>query len=60
MIGKTVLRKVVGSNPLAAIPRERLLEAAQRGMWAEPDAETLAQLQSIYLQIDGELEGRGG
>ena len=37
---------------------ERLLEAAQRGMWAEPEADTLAQLRAIYLQIDSELEGR--
>lgn len=47
------------SNPWALQSiTERLLEAAQRGMWAEPDANTLEQLQSLYLQIDGELEGR--
>jgi cobaltochelatase CobN len=47
------------SNPWALQSiTERLLEATQRGMWAEPDPETLAQLQSIYLEIDGELEGR--
>ena len=38
---------------------ERLLEAAQRGMWAAPDEATLEQLKQVYLQIDGELEGRG-
>ncbi|MBV7336042.1 cobaltochelatase subunit CobN [Chloroflexi bacterium TSY] len=38
---------------------ERLLEAAQRGMWAEPNAETLAQLKAIYLEMDGALEERG-
>jgi cobaltochelatase CobN len=48
------------SNPWALQSiTERLLEAAQRGMWAEPDQETLAALQALYLQIDGELEGRG-
>jgi cobaltochelatase CobN len=48
------------SNPWALQSiTERLLEAAQRGMWAEPDQETLEQLKAIFLQIDGELEGRG-
>ena len=37
---------------------ERLLEAAQRGMWAQPDAETLAQLQQIYRDVDETLEGQ--
>ena len=49
------------SNPWALQSiTERLLEAAQRGMWATPDQETLEQLKQVYLQIDGELEGRGG
>jgi cobaltochelatase CobN len=47
------------SNPWALQSiTARLLEAAQRGMWAEPEAATLEQLKSLYLQIDGELEGR--
>jgi cobaltochelatase CobN len=48
------------SNPwaLQAIA-ERLLEAAQRGLWAEPDAETLAALRAAYLDVDADLEGRG-
>jgi cobaltochelatase CobN len=47
------------SNPWALQSiTERLLEAAQRGMWAKPDQETLEALQALYLQIDGELEGR--
>jgi cobaltochelatase CobN len=46
------------SNPWALQNiTERLLEAAQRGMWAEPDADTLAQLRAVYLQIDADLEG---
>ncbi len=48
------------SNPwaLQAIS-ERLLEAAQRGMWAEPDPETLDQLKQTLLKTDAMLEGRG-
>lgn len=35
---------------------ERMLEAIQRGMWKNPDEETLQQLKSIYLDADGILE----
>lgn len=35
---------------------ERLHEAAERGLWAEPDPETLAQLQKVYLEVEGDLE----
>ncbi len=35
---------------------ERLLEAADRGLWAEPDPELLAELQQVYLEIEGDLE----
>jgi cobaltochelatase CobN len=38
---------------------ERLLEAASRGMWAEPRQQTLDQLQAIYLQSETLLEARG-
>ena len=38
---------------------ERLLEAADRGMWAEPDPETLKALQQVYLDVEGDLEDRG-
>jgi cobaltochelatase CobN len=34
----------------------RLLEAAERGMWGEPDAETLSKLKSVYLANEGLLE----
>ncbi|TSD62473.1 cobaltochelatase subunit CobN [Aeromicrobium piscarium] len=37
---------------------ERLHEAADRGLWAEPDPDTLAALQSVYLEVEGELEDR--
>jgi cobaltochelatase CobN len=37
---------------------ERLCEAAERGLWADPDAETMSALQSLYLQVEGDLEDR--
>lgn len=47
------------SNPWALQSiGERLLEAAQRGLWANPDPQTLARLQAVYLQVEAELEGR--
>ncbi|MGW5054372.1 cobaltochelatase subunit CobN [Actinokineospora sp. NPDC004072] len=35
---------------------ERLLEAADRGLWAEPDAATLAALRTLYLEVEGDIE----
>ena len=35
---------------------ERLHEAADRGLWAEPDAELLAAMQQVYLEVEGDLE----
>jgi cobaltochelatase CobN len=35
---------------------ERLLEAAERGLWAEPSAETLERLREVYLETEGDLE----
>jgi cobaltochelatase CobN len=37
---------------------ERLHEAADRGLWAEPSPETLAALQQVYLEVEGDLEDR--
>ncbi|MCM2414887.1 cobaltochelatase subunit CobN [Streptomyces sp. RKAG290] len=46
------------SNPWALRGiSERLLEAAERGLWAEPDAQTLERLRATYLELEGELEG---
>jgi len=47
------------SNPWAlhAIA-ERLLEAAERGMWKAPRPETLDGLRGVYLSTDEALEGR--
>lgn len=38
---------------------ERLLEAASRGMWAEPKQQTLDALQDLYLHSETLLEARG-
>jgi cobaltochelatase CobN len=35
---------------------ERLHEAAERGLWEEPDPELVAAMQEIYLDIEGDLE----
>ncbi len=47
------------SNPwaLQAIG-ERLVEAAERGLWAEPDAETLNSLKRTILETETALEAR--
>jgi cobaltochelatase CobN len=37
---------------------EKLNEAVERGLWAEPDPELLDQLQQIYLDVEGDLEDR--
>ncbi|GGN06372.1 cobaltochelatase CobN [Terrabacter tumescens] len=35
---------------------ERLHEAVDRGLWAEPDPQLLADLQQVYLDVEGDLE----
>jgi cobalamin biosynthesis Mg chelatase CobN len=37
---------------------ERLMEAGQRGLWAQPDQAQLAQMGQLYLRLEGELEER--
>ena len=37
---------------------EKLNEAADRGLWAEPDPELMAQMQRVYLDVEGDLEDR--
>ncbi|MEU4804755.1 cobaltochelatase subunit CobN [Actinosynnema sp. NPDC023587] len=45
------------SNPWALHGiSERLLEAADRGMWEHPEAATLDALRAVYLQTEGDLE----
>jgi cobaltochelatase CobN len=47
------------SNPWALRGiSERLLEAADRGLWAEPDPGTLDALRQTYLDLEGDLEDR--
>ncbi|MGK5740945.1 cobaltochelatase subunit CobN [Micromonospora sp. URMC 103] len=47
------------SNPWALRGiTERLLEAADRGLWAEPDPSTLERLRETYLTSEGDLEDR--
>jgi cobaltochelatase CobN len=46
------------SNPWAARAiAERLLEAADRGLWAKPVDDTLDRLRAEYLELEGDLEG---
>ena len=45
------------SNPWALHGMaERLLEAVSRGMWAQPDPETVDGLKRVLLETEGELE----
>ena len=47
------------SNPWALHGMsERLLEAAERGMWESPDPAILAQLRQVLLESEGDLEAR--
>ncbi|GAB2686514.1 cobaltochelatase subunit CobN [Thalassiella azotivora] len=39
---------------------ERLHEAVDRGLWAEPDADVLAAMKAVYLDLEGDLEDRHG
>src|SRR5262249_46299645 len=38
---------------------ERLLEAVERGLWAETESDTEERLKPIYLQLEAQLEERG-
>ncbi len=39
---------------------EKLTEAADRGLWEDPDPELMAELQRVYLDVEGDLEDRVG
>lgn len=46
------------ANPWAARQiAERLLEAAERGMWADPSPKTMQAITSRYLALEDEMEG---
>jgi cobaltochelatase CobN len=48
------------SNPWAGRAiAERLLEAAERGLWSEPGGATLAAIRDRFLSLEGELEAAG-
>ncbi|WP_320671343.1 cobaltochelatase subunit CobN [Patulibacter defluvii] len=38
---------------------ERLLEAADRGLWESPDEQRLEQLRDVLLEVEGEVEEAG-
>jgi cobaltochelatase CobN len=45
------------SNPWALRGiAERLLEAASRGLWEDPNPKTLDRLRQVYLDLEGDLE----
>jgi len=47
------------SNPWALrAVAERLLEAADRGLWTTPSEHLFERLRSVYLELEGELEER--
>ncbi len=39
---------------------ERLHEAVDRGLWEDPDADLLAQMKAVYLELEGDLEDKHG
>lgn len=48
------------SNPWAARAiAERLIEAAERGLWADPDPGSIVEIRDRFLMLDGELEEVG-
>jgi len=56
-LDRDVARFMSRANPWAARAiAERLLEAADRGLWGDPTGETLAGLRDRYLALEGELE----
>jgi cobaltochelatase CobN len=49
-----------GSSPWALRSiAERLLEAADRGLWAQPDEAQLQELRDVLLEVEGEVEEAG-
>ncbi|MEZ0076434.1 cobaltochelatase subunit CobN [Planotetraspora sp. GP83] len=54
-------RFLTESNPWALHGiAERLLEAADRNMWSNPDPDILHDLQEVYLKVEGDIEGGAG
>jgi len=60
VLDETNQKFMTESNPWALRGiTERLLEAAERNLWAQPDPATLDALKEIYLRVEGELEDDG-
>jgi cobaltochelatase CobN len=60
LLDEDVAEFMTRSNPWAARAiAERLIEAAERGLWAAPEASTLADIRDRYLALEGELEEAG-
>ena len=58
VFGEVVSAFLRRSNPWALRGMAgRLLEAADRGLWAKPADDTLDRLRSVYLELEGDLEG---
>ena len=59
MFWKLKRRNLRNSNPWALRDiTTRLFEAAQRGLWKEPDARTLDALRDVLLQAEADIEQR--
>jgi cobaltochelatase CobN len=60
LLDEDVAEFMGAANPWAARAiAERLLEAAERGMWAEPQEATLDAIRERFLSLEGELEELG-
>jgi cobaltochelatase CobN len=58
LLDEDVAEFMARSNPWAGRAiAERLLEAANRGMWAAPQEATLGAIRERFLALEGELEG---
>jgi len=60
LLDETVQQFLKDSNPWALRGMtERLLEAANRELWEAPPVDILDDLRRLYLELEGDLEGRG-
>ncbi|MCY3655366.1 MAG: cobaltochelatase subunit CobN [Chloroflexi bacterium] len=60
LLDESMAEFFAASNPWARRDiAERLLEAIQRGLWASPEAETRAAIESALLAAEGDIEGLG-
>jgi cobaltochelatase CobN len=60
LLDEDVAEFMARSNPWAGRAiAERLLEAADRGMWAAPAEATLGAIRDRFLALEGELEEVG-